>query len=95
VTLVTASPSDLRSTAITDTTGAKVIVCRRAEAGTRGCACGRHPAGEPELVGRVFSALAGVAAKHILVVIGPPAAMGARIGVIPLVQQEDRNSAPV
>ncbi|OOP65242.1 hypothetical protein BMF89_00320 [Arthrobacter sp. SRS-W-1-2016] len=95
VTLVTASHPDRLSQAITDATGAKVTVWRRAQPGPEAPPAEGIPPGEPELVGRVLNALAGVAAKNILLVIGPPAAQGARIDVIPLVQQEDRNNAPV
>ncbi|NVM95868.1 DUF5671 domain-containing protein [Arthrobacter wenxiniae] len=94
VTLVTASPSDLLSKAITDATGAKVAVWRRAESGPEAAVAEGIPPEGPELVRRVLDGLAGVTAKHILLVIGPPA-QGSRIDVIPLVHNEDRHGAAV
>ncbi len=95
VTLVAASHPDLLSKAIAGATGAKVAIWRRADAGPEAAPAEGIPPREPELVGRVLNALAGVTATHVLLVIGPPAAPGARIDVIPLVQQDHRNNAPV
>jgi hypothetical protein len=83
VILVTAFNSKPLSEAIAAATGAKVSVWKRADAGN-----GPLPAGAPSedgLVERVVSALAGVTAAHILLVIGPSDGRSARIDVIPLV----------
>jgi hypothetical protein len=82
VILVTAFNSKPLSEAIAAATGAKVSVWKRADAGN-----GPLPAGAPSedgLVERVVSALAGVTAAHILLVIGSSNGRSAQIDVIPL-----------
>lgn len=84
VTLVTASSPEPLSKAITDVTGAKVTVWRRADAAQeKPPTDGALPA-EHELVEHVLNAIAGVTAKRILLVIGPAAGQGTGIDVIPL-----------
>ncbi|WP_104061311.1 DUF5671 domain-containing protein [Arthrobacter sp. 4R501] len=84
VTLVTASSPEPLSKAITDVTGAKVTVWRRADAAQeKPPTDGALPA-EQELVEHVLNAIAGVTAKRILLVIGPAAGQGTGIDVIPL-----------
>ncbi|MCO4254175.1 DUF5671 domain-containing protein [Pseudarthrobacter cellobiosi] len=89
VTLVTASSPEPLSKAITDVTGAKVTVWRRADAAqekrpTDGALPAEHELVEQVLVEQVLNALAGVTAKRILLVIGPAAGQGTGIDVIPL-----------
>jgi hypothetical protein len=84
VTLVTPSHPAALSKAITDATGAKVAVLRRADAGGGPLPAGVVSPSEPELVERVVTALAGVAAQHVLLVIGPAAGQPTRIEVIPV-----------
>ncbi|MGO4186615.1 DUF5671 domain-containing protein [Pseudarthrobacter sp. TAF60_1] len=81
VILVTASNAKPLSEAIAAATGARVTVWKRADAG------GTLPAGplsEDGLTERVVSALAGVTAAHILLVIGSSNGRSAQIDVIPL-----------
>jgi hypothetical protein len=80
VTLVTSSYPEALSKAITDATGAKVTVWKRTDAGQAPPPAEGAGSGEPELAGRVVTALAGVTAGRVLLVIG----QGARIEVIPL-----------
>jgi hypothetical protein len=84
VTLVTAADPAPLSKAITSATGAQVTVWKRADAGGTTLPAGVVLASEPELVGRVVAALAGVAAERVLLVIGPADGQLARIEVIPL-----------
>lgn len=86
VTLVTSSYPDTLSKAISDATGAKVTVWKRTDDGVapppaEGAAPaeGAVPA-ESELIGRVVTALTGVTAKSVLLVIS----QDTRIEVIPL-----------
>ena len=80
VTLVTSSYPEALAKAITDATGAKVTVWKRTDAGLAPPPAEGAASGEPELVGRVVTALAGVTAARLLLVIGH----GTRIEVIPL-----------
>jgi hypothetical protein len=82
--LVTPSHPAALSKAITDATGAKVAVLRRADAGGGPLPAGVVSPSEPELVERVVTALAGVAAQHVLLVIGPATGQLTRIEVIPV-----------
>jgi hypothetical protein len=83
VTLVTGSHAEQLSRAIVEATGAKVVLWKRAD--------GRqetdYEAGAPGtgvLIERVTRALSGVAAKHVLLVIGPDSGSSRYIEVIPL-----------
>jgi len=81
LTLVTSSDPAPLAKAITDATGAKVTVWKRADTGPGlPPAAGGNPAGDPELVREVVSALAGVTASSVLLVTG----QGSRFEVIPL-----------
>lgn len=84
VTLVTASDPEALSTAITAATGAKVTVWRRADAGNRPLPAEAALPSEPGLVELAVSALSGVTAASVLLVIGPAAGQAARIEAIPL-----------
>jgi hypothetical protein len=84
VILVTASSSKPLSEAITAATGAKVSVWKRTDAGGGTLPAGAGPSSEDGLIEQVVSALAGVTAAHILLVIGPSNGRSARIDVIPL-----------
>lgn len=68
--LVAAGP---RSAAITAATGARVTVWRRVDAGDEPLRAGAVLPSESGLVDRVVTALAGVTAQHVLLVIGPAA----------------------
>jgi hypothetical protein len=80
VTLVTSSYPEALAKAIADATGAKVTVWKRTDAGQAPPPAEGAASGEPELAGRVVTALAGVTAARVLLVIG----QGTRIEVIPL-----------
>lgn len=80
VTLVTGSHSERLSQAITEATGAKVTVWRRADGGAETPPGTNAIPGAVELVERVTTALDGVTTKVVLLVVGP----GTRIDVIPL-----------
>ncbi|MGM9470465.1 DUF5671 domain-containing protein [Pseudarthrobacter sp. YS3] len=80
VTLVTSSDAVPLAKAITDATGAKVTVWKRTDAGPGLQPAGGSQAGSAELVRDVVSALDGVTAASVLLVIG----QGARFEVIPL-----------
>ncbi|WP_246848529.1 DUF5671 domain-containing protein [Pseudarthrobacter sp. NIBRBAC000502772] len=84
VTLVTASDPEALSTAITAATGAKVTVWRRADAGNRPLPAEAALPSEPGLMELAVSALSGVTAASVLLVIGPAAGQAARIEAIPL-----------
>lgn len=84
VTLVTPFDPEALSQAIAAATGAKVAVWRRADAGRDVPPAGVVIPSEPGLAERVVTALAGVAAQHVLLVIGPATGQLARIEVIPL-----------
>lgn len=84
VILVTASPSKPLSEAIAAATGAKVSVWKRSDAGGETFPAGAVPTSEDGLIERVVTALAGVTAAHILLVISPSNGRPARIDVIPL-----------
>ncbi|MCO4275957.1 DUF5671 domain-containing protein [Pseudarthrobacter sp. HLT3-5] len=88
VTLVTAFDPAALSKAITAANGARVTVWRRADAGLEPLPAGVDLPPEPGLVDRVVTALAGVTAQHVLLVIGPATGQLAPIEVIPL---ENRN----
>lgn len=88
VTLVTASDPEALSTAITAATGAKVTVWRRADAGNGPLPAEAALRSEPGLVERAISALSGVTAASVLLVIGPAAGRAARIEAIPLETEE-------
>lgn len=84
VTLVTGSHPEQLSQAIVEATGAKVVVWKRADGGQDAeHAAGALP-GTGALVERVTQALSGVAAKHVLLVIGPDSGSSTYIEVIPL-----------
>lgn len=80
VTLVTSAYPETLAKAITDATGARVTVWKRADAGHEQPTAAGGPDGEAELVRGVVTALAGVSAANVLLVIGS----GPRIDVIPL-----------
>ena len=84
VILVTAIDSKPLSEAIASATGAKVSVWKRADAGSGTFSAGAMPPAEDRLIERVLSALASVAAAHILLVIGPSNGQPVQIDVIPL-----------
>jgi hypothetical protein len=84
VTLVTGSDPDALSKAITDATGAKVTVWRRADAGGGPLPAEAALPAEPGLVERAVSALSGVTATSVLLVIGTATGQEARIEAIPL-----------
>ncbi len=81
VYLVPASDPQTLSKAITAATGAKVRVWRRAE-GEGPLPAGGVRSPDPELAGRVVSALEGISSRRVLIVIWPGRAEGARIEVI-------------
>lgn len=80
VTLVTSSDAETLSKAVTAATGARVTVWRMADAGGQPLPVERNLPEEPELSGSVISALAGVTARSVLLLIG----RDARVQVIPL-----------
>lgn len=80
VVLVTSEMPGPLVKAITDATGARVTVWKRADAGRGPAASAGGRNGEPEPAAQLVSALAGVTAANVLVVTG----QGARIEVIPL-----------
>ncbi|WP_254747213.1 DUF5129 domain-containing protein [Pseudarthrobacter humi] len=83
VTLVTASDPEALSTATTAATGAKVTVWRRTDAGNGPLPAEAALPSEPGLVERAVSALSGVTAASVLLVIGPAARQAARVEAIP------------
>ncbi len=84
VTLVTGSDPGGLATAISAATGAKVTVWRRADAGGGPMPAEAPLPAEPGLVERAVSALSGVTAASVLLVIGPATGQEARIEAIPL-----------
>ena len=88
VTLVASSFPEALPKAIADATGARVTVWVRADAGPSQSPTESDPPREPELIGRVTAALAGVTAGSVLVVIG----QGASVEVIPLETSSSRRA---
>ena len=84
VTLVTASDPDEVSAAITAATGAKVTVWRRADADGGPLRTEAALPPEPGLPERAVTALSGVTAASVLLVISPATGQAARIDAIPL-----------
>lgn len=84
ITLVAASEAAALSKAVSDATGAKVAVWKRADTGGETLATGAVLPLEPGLVDRVVTALAGVTTQHVLLVIGHATGQPASIEVIPL-----------
>lgn len=80
VTLVTGSHAEQLSQAIAEVSGAKVVVWKRADGGPDTELAAGALSGPGTLVERVTRALSGIAAKHVLLVIGP----STQIQVIPL-----------
>ena len=80
VILVTPSSPESLSKVITNTTGAKVAVWTRTDAGRVPPPAEGASSAETELAGKVVTALAGVTTENVLLVIG----QDARIDVIPL-----------
>lgn len=80
VTLVTSLPPAPLCKAITEATGARVMVWKRADANSEPLSAETALRRETELVERVATALAGVTARSILLVIGH----GTQVEVIPL-----------
>lgn len=84
VTLVTGSHPELLSQAIAEATGARVNVWRRADGGAEPLPAADATPGQEELVQQVTTALAGITATHVLLVVGPDSGAGTRLEVIPL-----------
>ena len=84
VTLVTGSHHEQLSQAITEATGARVTVWRRADGGGDTLTPADSLSGSTDIVQQVTQTLAGVTSKRLLVVVGQDSGSGARIDVIPL-----------
>jgi hypothetical protein len=84
VTLVTGSHAEQLSKAITEATGAKVVLWKRVGGRQHTEYAEGDIPGTGTLIERVTQALSGIAAKHVLLVIGPDSGPSTYIEVIPL-----------